>query len=84
MEGIEADPRVNRSLRRRSRAGDGDAAGLRLETERRRPGERDRRRDERCEQKALAEAPAAVSVLVKGSRFMGMERVVQALVEEGD
>jgi UDP-N-acetylmuramoyl-tripeptide--D-alanyl-D-alanine ligase len=28
---------------------------------------------------ALAEAPAAASVLVKGSRFMAMERVVQAL-----
>jgi UDP-N-acetylmuramyl pentapeptide synthase len=28
---------------------------------------------------ALAEAPAAASVLVKGSRFMRMERVVQAL-----
>ena len=28
---------------------------------------------------ALGEAPAAASVLVKGSRFMGMEKVVQAL-----
>jgi UDP-N-acetylmuramoyl-tripeptide--D-alanyl-D-alanine ligase len=32
---------------------------------------------------ALAEAPAAASVLVKGSRFMQMERVVQALQQEG-
>jgi UDP-N-acetylmuramyl pentapeptide synthase len=30
---------------------------------------------------ALPEAPAAASLLVKGSRFMRMERVVQALVE---
>jgi UDP-N-acetylmuramoyl-tripeptide--D-alanyl-D-alanine ligase len=30
---------------------------------------------------ALREAPAAASVLVKGSRFMRMERVVQTLVE---
>jgi UDP-N-acetylmuramyl pentapeptide synthase len=27
----------------------------------------------------LGEAPAAASVLVKGSRFMGMEKVVQSL-----
>ena len=32
---------------------------------------------------ALADAPAAASVLVKGSRFMQMERVVQALQQEG-
>jgi UDP-N-acetylmuramoyl-tripeptide--D-alanyl-D-alanine ligase len=32
---------------------------------------------------ALADAPAAGSVLVKGSRFMQMERVVQALRAEG-
>ncbi|MBT9490383.1 MAG: UDP-N-acetylmuramoyl-tripeptide--D-alanyl-D-alanine ligase [Rubrivivax sp.] len=32
---------------------------------------------------ALADAPAAASVLVKGSRFMQMERVVQALRAEG-
>ena len=32
---------------------------------------------------ALADAPAAASVLVKGSRFMQMERVVQALRSEG-
>lgn len=31
---------------------------------------------------ALAEAPAAASILVKGSRFMRMERVVQALKAE--
>ena len=31
---------------------------------------------------ALAQAPAAASALVKGSRFMRMERVVQALVQE--
>jgi UDP-N-acetylmuramoyl-tripeptide--D-alanyl-D-alanine ligase len=30
---------------------------------------------------ALPEAPAAASLLVKGSRFMRMERVVQALIE---
>jgi len=30
---------------------------------------------------ALGGAPAAASVLVKGSRFMRMERAVQALVE---
>ena len=29
---------------------------------------------------ALGEGPAAASILVKGSRFMGMERAVQALV----
>ncbi len=32
---------------------------------------------------ALPEAPAAASVLVKGSRFMKMEQVVQALQKEG-
>ena len=31
---------------------------------------------------ALAEAPAAASILVKGSRFMHTERIVQALVQE--
>jgi UDP-N-acetylmuramoyl-tripeptide--D-alanyl-D-alanine ligase len=30
---------------------------------------------------ALGDAPAVASLLVKGSRFMRMERVVQALVE---
>jgi UDP-N-acetylmuramyl pentapeptide synthase len=32
---------------------------------------------------ALDEAPAFASVLVKGSRFMRMERVVSALAGEG-
>jgi UDP-N-acetylmuramyl pentapeptide synthase len=32
---------------------------------------------------ALDDAPAAVSVLVKGSRFMRMERVVQSLLAKG-
>ncbi|WP_341890577.1 UDP-N-acetylmuramoyl-tripeptide--D-alanyl-D-alanine ligase [Variovorax sp. YR752] len=32
---------------------------------------------------ALAEAPAAASIVVKGSRFMKMERVVAALMEGG-
>jgi UDP-N-acetylmuramoyl-tripeptide--D-alanyl-D-alanine ligase len=31
---------------------------------------------------ALHEAPACAAVLIKGSRFMGMERVVKALVQE--
>jgi UDP-N-acetylmuramoyl-tripeptide--D-alanyl-D-alanine ligase len=33
---------------------------------------------------ALGEAPAAASVLVKGSRSMQTERVVRALIESGD
>jgi UDP-N-acetylmuramoyl-tripeptide--D-alanyl-D-alanine ligase len=33
---------------------------------------------------ALREAPAAASVLVKGSRFMKMEQVVQALQSAQD
>jgi UDP-N-acetylmuramoyl-tripeptide--D-alanyl-D-alanine ligase len=32
---------------------------------------------------ALGELPAASSLLVKGSRFMRMERVVQALLHDG-
>jgi len=32
---------------------------------------------------ALGEAPAAASALVKGSRFMRMERVVQTLAQAG-
>ncbi|MES1162063.1 MAG: UDP-N-acetylmuramoylalanyl-D-glutamyl-2, 6-diaminopimelate--D-alanyl-D-alanine ligase, partial [Rhizobacter sp.] len=32
---------------------------------------------------ALGEAPAAASIVVKGSRFMKMERVVAALAEGG-
>ncbi len=33
---------------------------------------------------ALNEAPAAASLLIKGSRFMGMPRVVQAIMKDAD
>ena len=33
---------------------------------------------------ALSQAPAAASLLIKGSRFMGMPRVVQAIMKDAD